>query len=280
MAALGTRGTLRLTSPHTRGPLVKRFQGFVAARARELHVDVPAAFADGEWGPASARLARQVGVLLGLSPDALNGGWTPHLRRLVAFPAKRSGAAKRRAKVEQAKLRRGVPFQLALAEACMGIREEPRDSNWGPASTVTVRGVAVEVGVSVWLRHWGLGPAPHCGAGAGYFAALAGAPITARTVYCPYIEADAKTGVGGFEKWVAPGMMRAGDIGLCDWQHDGVADHAVTVIRVDGDYVDTFECNTSPGDAGSQDNGGGCFRRRRHISVFRGGARPAFPKAA
>ena len=58
-------------------------------------------------------------------------------------------------------------------------------------------------------------------------------------------------------------VFHPGDTVLFDWPKNGHADHTGIVIADHGTYLDTFEYNTSPGDAGSQRNGGGCYYRRR-----------------
>ena len=53
----------------------------------------------------------------------------------------------------------------------------------------------------------------------------------------------------------------ANDIAIYRFGHTGI------VERDDGDYVITIEGNTSPTDSGSQSNGDGVYRRKRHKSL-------------
>lgn len=64
--------------------------------------------------------------------------------------------------------------------------------------------------------------------------------------------------------------LRSGDLVTYDWQDDGVTDHVSFFERNRPDlgrgYFQTIESNTSSGQAGSQSNGRGTWRRIRHIS--------------
>ena len=55
-----------------------------------------------------------------------------------------------------------------------------------------------------------------------------------------------------------------------------VCDHVGLFMHRDGDTVHTIEGNTSSGDAGSQSNGGGVFRRTRDRSLIAFVVRPPF----
>lgn len=70
---------------------------------------------------------------------------------------------------------------------------------------------------------------------------------------------------------------QAGDIAFFDFpdskhriQHVGI------VVGAAGSYVTCIEGNTSPGDSGSQDNGGGVYTRRRPKAHAVGYGRPAY----
>lgn len=56
---------------------------------------------------------------------------------------------------------------------------------------------------------------------------------------------------------------QAGDLVLYDWNHNGSCDHIGIVEKNCGSYLQTIEGNTSSGNAGSQSNGGGVWRRTR-----------------
>ena len=69
-----------------------------------------------------------------------------------------------------------------------------------------------------------------------------------------------------------------GDIGFIDFPGDNTTriQHVVIVEQPGAYMVRTIEGNTSSGEVGSQDNGGGVFTRTRPLSYFVGFGRPAF----
>ena len=62
-----------------------------------------------------------------------------------------------------------------------------------------------------------------------------------------------------------------GDIAIFTFGHTGIVERALpgSVMCIEG--------NTSPGQSGSQDNGGGVYRRQRNLALVRAFIRP-FPK--
>jgi hypothetical protein len=94
-------------------------------------------------------------------------------------------------------------------------------------------------------------------------------------IYCP-------DGVAYFKKrnaLVEPHKALPGDIVFFDWEGKGIADHVGIVESVAADHLNTIEGNTSPeGVAGSQQNGGGVYRRKRYFGkTIIAVARPAWP---
>lgn len=77
---------------------------------------------------------------------------------------------------------------------------------------------------------------------------------------------------------VANEDAQPGDLVMFDWQGDGVADHIgiVEENHPDEGWMQTIEGNTSPGNGGSQSNGGGVYRRARNYSSIIGVARPYY----
>jgi hypothetical protein len=73
---------------------------------------------------------------------------------------------------------------------------------------------------------------------------------------------------------------RPGDVAYFDFP-DSLPriQHVGFVEKVNGDIITTIEGNTSSGSAGSQDNGGGVFRRERARSLIVGFGRPPYSKA-
>lgn len=92
--------------------------------------------------------------------------------------------------------------------------------------------------------------------------------------YVPWIlSANSDTG-----RLVANEDAQPGDLVMFDWQGDGVADHIgiVEENHPDEGWMQTIEGNTSPGNGGSQSNGGGVYRRARNYSSIIGVARPYY----
>ena len=75
------------------------------------------------------------------------------------------------------------------------------------------------------------------------------------------------------------GSGQRGDIVFFDWtgrQRAGSEQHVGIVESVSGSYVQTIEFNTTSGVAGSQSDGGGVYKRTRHISMIVGFGRPLY----
>lgn len=70
---------------------------------------------------------------------------------------------------------------------------------------------------------------------------------------------------------------RPGDIVIFDWSRgSGTHDHVGFVELNKGGYIQTIEGNTSPGNSGSQGNGGGVYRRTRDWGVVQAIIRPPY----
>jgi len=94
-------------------------------------------------------------------------------------------------------------------------------------------------------------------------------------IYCP-------DGVNYFKKknqLVDPTKAQPGDVVFFDWEGKGIADHVGLVESVGAGFLTTIEGNTSAeGAAGSQQNGGGVYRRKRFFGkTIIAVARPAWP---
>jgi hypothetical protein len=130
--------------------------------------------------------------------------------------------------------------------------------------------------VSSWLRDFGMDGEPWCGAFVGYaLRRVAGIQVPNGAVYTPNIIDCARAKTGGFEGWYPWARRRPGDLVLLKWP--GISwepcDH---VGILDEDGVHTIEGNTSPDSGGSQNDGGGVYRRRRDAAVIVGCARPRY----
>lgn len=75
---------------------------------------------------------------------------------------------------------------------------------------------------------------------------------------------------------VSKNSLRKGDIVFFDWDHSGDCDHVGIVESVGSSRITTIEGNTSSGNAGSQSNGDGVYRRYRTRSQIAKAIRPAY----
>lgn len=76
-------------------------------------------------------------------------------------------------------------------------------------------------------------------------------------------------------------QAKPGDIVIFDWPTvAGGNDHTGIVELNKGGYIQTIEGNTSPGNSGSQGNGGGVYRRTRDWSVVQYIIRPGYGSGA
>ena len=113
---------------------------------------------------------------------------------------------------------------------------------------------------------YGLDGEPWCMMFVQWCFSMAGWPLPYRTASC-----------SGLESWYRehrPGDVHRepepGDIVIYTFGHTGI------VERVDDGGVTAIEGNTSPGDSGSQDNGGGVYRRHRGSGCVSAFIRPEY----
>lgn len=229
---------------------------------------------DGELGRETIGACRQIGRAMGARKNALvklnRGRVSIGLQKLIRELRPKSKIERlntRRRKPYRAKLRNRYAAsagQVAVnkAMAYRGTTEQPPGSNWGGK-------------VEQFIRFTGYTfPVYWCGCWAAWVVIkLGGAkiPQRIRLGYAPYITADARAGRNGLTA-VSAGNARAGDIGtLWNGQHIVV----LTGPAKNG-KVPTIEGNTSPGDGGSQSNGGGVYERVRNVADFDCFARPDY----
>lgn len=156
---------------------------------------------------------------------------------------------------------------LSTARSQLGVREDPPGSNRQPfGAWYTSLGHPGFNGVSwcaefvswVFAHSVGLGPIEH------------------EWAYVPYMVTRSRQ----LGRFIPAAQLQPGDVIFYDWTGDGLADHVGLVEQVlgGGRYV-TLEGNTSSGDAGSQSNGDGVYRRQRGPAYVLGGWRPAYVSA-
>ena len=152
-----------------------------------------------------------------------------------------------------------VEALLALARDQLGIKESPPDSN--------------RVLYNTWYygQEVSGGAYPWCMAFVQWVFHQTGVPLPARAASCSALmRAAQKKGA-----WVTEDF-RPGDVVVYDFSgKKGAPVHCGIVERVAKTGVTAIEGNTSPGSSGSQDNGGGVFRRTRSRSTAEAYIRPA-----
>lgn len=100
--------------------------------------------------------------------------------------------------------------------------------------------------------------------------------ITSRLASVALIEDDAKAKRGPFRGWTTnPSKAQRGDLVVLFGR--GVHVALLREVDVKRGVIYTDEGNTSSGSAGSQDNGGGSYRRVRPLSAVRGVAIVDYP---
>lgn len=258
--------TLVLVSPHMTGDVVAQFQRDANARLRAW--DVPYQLdVDGDYGQDTRDTAKS--LLYGLGVDVGDGdfdGVSPRDRLKIRHGYDQLNDDEKARWKDRADWRErfadkygggAVGRALSFARSKIGVTESPPNSNRGPQ-------------VDEWERACNFLAGPWCGAFTNACLVAAGLTSNWRMRYCPYVEADAKGGAGGW-KWITTGSgdVQPGDIVLYG---SGLAEHQGIVEKVSGGRdVQTIEGNTSGGPGGSQSNGGGVFRRKRHEDGSLGG---------
>jgi CHAP domain len=252
--------TLVQTSPMMKGPEVRALQTLL--RQNWTGQDFMQGVVDGEFGPETARACVRAKYWLGYPEDAQRPTAGD---ALIEFLEKKASLTaemqqRRRQRLEQA---RRQPLRLkALAEAArdVGMVESPANSNRCRIS-----------------EDWGL-IGPWCAMAVSTWYVRAGSQAFrkgADWAYVPYLLSAAEhASADGLALTRVP---NPGDIVCFDWDRDGVPDHTGLVSEWRGGPFTTIEGNTSSGTAGSQSNGGGCYRRSRDLrDVARFNGAPAF----
>lgn len=150
------------------------------------------------------------------------------------------------------------------ARSQVGTVEIPANSNTGPK-------------IGSWQKAFGswLVGQPWCGVFVGTALGVGGVKVNSRVAGVALICDDAEKGVNGWQSFSRdPNTARRGDAVVLF----GRGTHVGLVVRNDkaNQKLYTVEGNTSPGNQGSQDNGGGVYERVRDYSVVYGIARPRY----
>ncbi len=243
---------LRLTSPYMKGPDVEALQRaignrLVARNRKRIAVD-------GEYGQATRDALRSTLWHLGMPADELDSGGTLKAQYAVRDPEGHRPndwleiARDRKAWLAEQKDSGREGFVRDLRKY-VGKVEEPKDSNRG-----------------AWLdplhRAAGFNPAgrnPYCAIG--LIALLRRADVDeigSGWAYTPNWMRDIREGDLGWKK-VSPGSRQPGDIFFI--KIPGVSRDMCDHVGAVESKTNTIEFNTSSGRSGSQNNGGGVWRR-------------------
>lgn len=170
-----------------------------------------------------------------------------------------------RAELEQIRASQVERRVLEAAASHIGKHETPINSNRGPGI------------IDDCQREFGFSAVPYCGCFVGYILRrVAGlTQVNSRIAYTPFIWEDAQKGVNGLERLVAIRDAQPGDLVLFHFGSGGIK-HVGFFLRWENGLAVCIEGNTSAGDSGSQDNGGGIYRRVRHTSLIHSIARPRY----
>lgn len=242
---------LRLTSPNLKGEDIAVLQRALNRRAKSFGIEQ--IDDDGEYGPLTDHLAHQIAWLLGIGPHHLGTEVGTYAQKLIRDPNKRNKTELKRSKKRIKDYEAHDQIIDRVLDACrshIGEVESPPNSNRGPW-------------VSKWQREFGIDGQPWCGAFVGYYLRkVAAIPVAAGVVYTPNIIAWGHAGTNGMLEVVSWGSRKPGDLILYKWP--GVSNDACDHVGIlDTDRAHTIEGNTSSGDSGSQNNGGGVYRRDR-----------------
>jgi hypothetical protein len=241
--------TLKLTSPLTKGKLVKEAQRAL----KEYGVWVGPI--DGVFGERTARAAAQAKWMLGYQERHCTQVYGPVLHSYLTGKKKPTLLMKRRA--EKRKKSPAVFMRLEatrIAQSFEGMKESPANSN--------------RVLFSSWYGMVG----PWCAMFVTYCFVKAGSKAFSqgrRWAYCPYMVNDARAQRNGLTV-VPKENVQTGDIAMFDWQGDGVSDHVGIVVTPPNSKgaFKAVEGNTST----SSDSDGGQVmirdRNTKQVQVF------------
>lgn len=179
----------------------------------------------------------------------------------VASRIRKLEAAIRRRKKQLASGDIGVRAAARAAKS-MGAVEKPPGSNRAPW---------LDAWVHKYHDPWMRGQ-PYCGLGCIVWWARAGKRLPKDTVSTVAIANRARRG-DGF-RHVEFEEARPGDLIVMHFGSGGPKHVGLARARPSNGQIATYEANTSPGNAGSQSNGGGCFPRTRSRAMVHTVARP------
>lgn len=243
---------LRLTSPYMNGEDVRRLQ--VAINDRRAARGLAPIVVDGEYGRKTAQAVRSTLWHLGCPADKLGAGGTTTHQARIRSPRRRPPTwlvIARDRKKWLDKQGAGRRAFVAALRTFIGKVEQPRDMNRGPWLDPLLKAVG-------WLPPGDRKGPPYCGIALIALLRRVGFAAPASWAYTPALLADARAERNG-ARVVPMSDRQAGDLFVI--KIPGVSNDPCDHVGAVEDYDSSIEFNTSPGRGGSQNNGGGCYRR-------------------
>jgi hypothetical protein len=247
--------TLAVASPHTRGKDVEEAQWLLGHNRwnQKFYTGQP----DSEYGPVTGAAAHRAKYWLGYPTGQIDSHMGAKLR---SFLVKIDHPSYKDLPVTY-KVRRKARIAKAAADAKKVTLGEKRiieaEKHIGYREGFGNR--------TIFGKWYGADGNPWCA----YFASWCDNKAGGKFMfgYCPYIVSAAFANQNGL--YVTNNPLK-GDFVLYDWQSDGTFDHIGLFVkwidRAKGTF-ETIEGNTLPeGGTGDQSNGGGVYRRQRHLS--------------
>lgn len=234
---------ITLTTPQTHGPHVERAQRILNLKGYFVGK------IDGIFGEITARACTEAKYTLGYAQKNIKPSYGPDLEAFLTGAKKPTPLMRVRASQRRKKTTLGEAA-IRVAREYVGMKENPPGSN--------------RVMFSEWYGIIG----PWCAMFVTYCFVKAGSKAFqrgSRWSYCPYLLDDARNARVSGVTIVHEDEVRAGDVVLYSWKHDGVADHVGIVVTPPRGGISFMAIEGNTG-VGNDSNGGEVMTRQRNIA--------------